>query len=260
MRAGWLADRENFRARRDAESQQPGNLSLNVKTSNLGRCCTLHSDQRRADFRLEQVHRPTPRADLGVALDSLRTALAQGQAPMTNPDAPPCAVQDPEIPPVQLPSAASTISADCHRLLPGCVLPSAYNTEHPPCRDSADELTPLRLMSIITGHRMCWLSADATLQALGASSLPSSPRTASCMGPSRNWSSTRFPISAVLDLNRTYSYFHNRRSESVNRNRRCLKDRCNTVPWRVMRVPLRLRVVCRPWHARTSFFPLCQHH
>ena len=67
------------------------------------------------------------------------------------------------------------------------------------------------MMSIITEHRMCWLSADVPCK-------PPGPFT-----PNASSTAPRNPPRFPKRLDQTTRHFHNRRNESVNRNRRCLK-------------------------------------
>ena len=83
-----------------------------------------------------------------------------------------------------------------------------YNTEH---RHAGSRCSP-PMMSIITGHRMCWLSADVPCK-------PPGPFTMRTLRPRHP--ETRPASRSRLD--QPTRHFHNRRNESVNRNRRCLK-------------------------------------
>ena len=82
------------------------------------------------------------------------------------------------------------------------------------------------MMSIITEYRMCWLSADVPCK-------PPGPFT-----PNASSTAPRNPPRFPSRLDQPTRHFHNRRNESVNRNRRCLKvvDRFRG-SWAVHAVP-----------------------
>ena len=146
---------------------------------------------RRADD--QQVHRPTPRRPRGH-----EPPPGQRRQPVLR-----GAVQDPEVSP-GFPGRFEDITAAiafCRSFFPW------YNTEHR--HAGIAMLTPM--MSIITEHRMCWLSADVPCK-------PPGPFT-----PNASSTAPRNPPASRSRLDQPTRHFHNRRNESVNRNRRCLK-------------------------------------
>ena len=192
------------RARRDADR---GNLS-----QARHRAPGAHPafGPRRADD--QQVHRPTPRRPRGHPLSE--PPPGQRRQPVLR-----SAVQDPEVSP-RLPWPLrrhyQPPSPSAGRSSPG----TTPSTAMPGSRCSPP------MMSIITEHRMCWLSAD----------VPCKPAWA--LHPERFVHGTPkpAPLPEAVWINPP-RHFHNRRNESVNRNRRCLKvvDRFRTAPiWGIL--------------------------